>query len=48
MTGPDVSAIQGGPEDLAGPGIPPDREALRRRCRQKVGDTTARPGYGPV
>lgn len=37
--------IPGGPEDPTGRGIPPDREALERLCRQVVGPTMARLGY---
>lgn len=41
----DVNVIAGGPQDPAGLGVPTDVEALRRLCRETVGQTMARLGY---
>lgn len=43
--GRNVNTIPGGPEDPAGLGLPPDIAALRRLCRETVGDTMTRLGY---
>jgi hypothetical protein len=41
----DRSVVEGGGGDPTGLGVAPDPEALRRVCRQTVGDTMARLGY---
>jgi Flp pilus assembly protein TadD len=41
----DVNIIFGGPDDPTGLGVAPDLEALRRHCRDTVGETMRRLGY---
>jgi hypothetical protein len=41
----DFNVIECGPEDPMRTGIPPDVEALRRLCRETVGDTMTTLGY---
>lgn len=41
----DVNVISGGPHDPTGQGVEPDVVALRRFCRETVGDTMIRLGY---
>jgi Sulfotransferase domain len=41
----DFNVVERGPEDPMRTGIPPDVEALRRLCRELVGDTMTMLGY---
>jgi hypothetical protein len=41
----EVNVIRRGPDDPLNTGIPPDLDALRQLCREKVGGTMARLGY---
>ncbi len=41
----DTSVVPGGPHDPTRSGRTPDKEALRRLCRETVGETMARLGY---
>jgi hypothetical protein len=43
----DVNVVPGGQGDPTGRGHPPDKEALRRLCRENVGETMSRLGRPP-